>query len=105
MYAIFIFNTLKLHEPIQDRTAKFYCRTFGVAPSKFDAITKLSEWVGKESMYTKQVYVEDFIESRPGIYLKWLDWNQTCIMLVDTNAMSTIFDDFPELIFEMMVEF
>lgn len=103
MYAIFIFNTLKLHEPIPDRKAKFYCRTFGIVPTMFDATNKLSDWVGKESMYTKKLYIEDFIESRPGIWLKLLDWNQTVIMLVDDTQMSVI-EEWPEEIFNMELE-
>ena len=103
MYAIFIFNTLKLHEPIPDRKAKFYCRTLGIVPTMLDAANKLSDWVGKESMYTKKIYTEDFIESRPGIWLKFLDWNQTVIMLVDDTQMSVI-EEWPEEIFNIELE-
>lgn len=103
MYAIFIFSTLKLHEPIPDRKAKFYCRTLGIVPTMFDAATKLSDWVSKESVYTKKIYTEDFTESQPGIYLKYLDWNQTLIMLVDDTKMSVI-EQWPEEIFNMEIE-
>lgn len=88
MYAIFIFNTLKIGEPIIDREAKFYCRTLGVEPTLLDVASKLTQAIGNESMYTKQFHAEDFEEVLPGIHMKYLDWNQTVIMIVNTRTMS-----------------
>ena len=88
MYAIFLFNTINTDTPIVNREINFYCRTIGVEPTLLDVVTKLTETVGKESMYTKEFHVEDFQIVRPGIYMRYLDWNQTAIMVVKTDAMS-----------------
>ena len=88
MYAIFLFNTINTDTPIVNREINFYCRTIGVEPTLLDVVNKLTETVGKESMYTKQFYVEDFQIVQPGIYMRYLDWNQTAIMVVKTDAMS-----------------
>lgn len=99
MYAIFIFNTLKVGEPIFDRKAKFYCRTLGVEPTLLDVASRLTESIGNESMYTKQFYAEDFKEVLPGIHMKYLDWNQTIIMAINTRTMSRY--NIPQEIFTM----
>ena len=99
MYAIFIFNTLKVGEPVIDREAKFYCRTLGVEPTLLDVASKLTQAIGNESMYTKQFYAEDFKEVLPGIHMKYLDWNQTVIMIVNMNVMSRY--NIPKEIFTM----
>ena len=99
MYAIFIFNTLKVGEPIFDRKAKFYCRTLGFEPTLLDVASKLTQAIGNESMYTKQFYAEDFKEILPGIYMKYLDWNQTFIMVININTMSSY--NTPQEIFTM----
>ena len=88
MYAIFLFNTINTDTPIVNREINFYCRTIGVEPTLLDVVTKLTETVGKESMYTKEFHVEDFQIVQPGIYMRYLDWNQTAIMVVKTDAMS-----------------
>ena len=87
MYAIFLFNTINIDTPIVNHEINFYCRTIGVEPTLLDVMTKLTETVGKESMYTKEFHFDDFRIVRPGIYMRYLDWNQTDIMVVKTDAM------------------
>ena len=91
MYAIFLFNTLKIGEPIPRDTIRFNCRTIGVEPTMLDVATKLTNTIGKENpLYTKLFYDDDFTEVEPGIYMTYLDWNQTAVLVIDTDTMCDV---------------
>lgn len=104
MYAIFIFDTVPsvgVGEPIPDRAASFYCRTFGFVPTIADAAEKLTSWIGRESMYTQQISVDSFINVEPGIYIRYIDWAHKVIMLVNHITIADTGE--PIELFEMSV--
>ena len=88
MYAIFLFNTQNIDEPVVNRKVHFYCRTLGVEVTLLDVARKLTETIGKEPTYTREFHVEDLQIAQPGIYMKYLDWNHTAVMVVKTDGMS-----------------
>ena len=98
MYAIFIFDTVpSVGEPIPNRSIHFYCRTFGFTPTIADAAEKLTSWIGRESMYTKRISVDDFIHVKPGIYIRYIDWAHKVIMLVNHIEIADVGFDPVEL--------
>lgn len=103
MYAIFIFDTVpSVGEPISNRSIHFYCRTFGFTPTIADAAEKLTLWIGRESMYTKRISVDDFTHVKPGIYIRYIDWAHKVIMLANPMEIADVGFE-PEELFELTV--
>ena len=103
MYVILAFNSIPSGTPIIKKEANFRCRMCGTELTLHDVAIRLSRIAQEESMYTKIIQEDSFIESFPGIYVRHLDWNSLIFLVIDVGRVS-IRDVDPFEIFSMTVE-